>query len=46
MIKRPANPPRDTVTVMRSVLLALIPGIVTMTIFFGPGVLFNLVTAV
>jgi electron transport complex protein RnfD len=46
MIKRPAYPPRDTAIVMRSVLLALIPGIVTMTIFFGPGVLFNLVTAV
>ena len=46
MIKRPAHPPRDTAIVMRSVLLALIPGIVTMTIFFGPGVLFNLVTGV
>ena len=46
MIKRPAYPPRDTAIVMRSVLLALIPGIVTMTIFFGPGVLFNLVTGV
>ncbi|MBU29102.1 MAG: electron transport complex subunit RsxD [Gammaproteobacteria bacterium] len=46
MIKRPAYPPRDTAIVMRLVLLALIPGIVTMTVFFGPGVLFNLATAV
>ncbi|MBU26152.1 MAG: electron transport complex subunit RsxD [Gammaproteobacteria bacterium] len=46
MIKRPAYPPRNTAIVMRSVLISLIPGIVAMTIFFGPGVLFNLATSI
>lgn len=46
MIKRPDYPPRDTALVMRMVLIALIPGIVAMTVFFGPGVLFNLTAAI
>ena len=46
MIRRPDYPPRDTALVMRMVLFALIPGIVAMTVFFGPGVLFNLMAAI
>ena len=46
MIKRPDYPPADTSIVMRSVLIALVPGIIAMTLFFGVGVLFNLATAI
>ena len=46
MIHRPAYPPRETRLVMRSVLIALLPGIVAMSIFFGAGVLLNLATAI
>ena len=46
MIKRPDYPPADTQIVMRSVLIALIPGIIAMTLFFGIGVLLNLATAI
>ena len=46
MTKRPDYPPRDTAVVMRMVLIALIPGVVTMIMFFGPGVLFNLTAAI
>ncbi len=46
MIHRPAYPPRETRLVMRSVLIALLPGIVVMSVFFGAGVLLNLATAI
>ncbi len=46
MISRPAYPPRETRLVMRSVLIALLPGIVVVSIFFGAGVLLNLATAI
>ena len=46
MIKRPDYPPVDTQIVMRTVLFALVPGIIAMTLFFGAGVLFNLATAI
>ena len=46
MIKRPDYPPRDTTLVMRTVLIALLPGIIAMTLFFGAGVLFNLATGI
>ena len=46
MIKRPDYPPVDTQIVMRAVLIALVPGIIAMTLFFGVGVLFNLATAI
>ena len=46
MIKRPDYPPIDTAIVMRTVLMALIPGIIAMTLFFGVGVLLNIITAI
>lgn len=46
MIKRPDYPPIDTAIVMRTVLMALIPGIIAMTLFFGVGVLLNITTAI
>ena len=46
MIKRPDYPPMDTAIVMRTVLIALIPGIIAMTLFFGVGVLLNITTAI
>ena len=46
MIKRPDYPPRDTTLVMRAVLIALLPSIIAMTVFFGAGVLFNLATGI
>ena len=36
MIKRPEYPPKDTTLVMRTVLIALLPGIIAMTLFLGP----------
>ena len=46
MIKRPDYPPIDTAIVMRTVLMALIPSIIAMTLFFGVGVLLNIITAI
>ena len=46
MIRRPAYPPRETVLIMRTVLTSLIPAIMSLTIFFGVGVLLNLVTGI
>ena len=36
----------DTQIVMCTVLIALVPGIIAMTLFFGVGVLLNLATAI
>lgn len=46
MMRRPAYPPREISLVMRSVLIALLPGIVAMSIFFGAGVLLSIATAI
>jgi electron transport complex, RnfABCDGE type, D subunit len=40
-----AHKPGDTGTVMKTVLLAIVPGVVVLTYFFGPGVLFNIIIA-